>query len=253
MATIIREVLNNATQSLTIFCGGMAKVGIGIPALSGAGTTVSFFGSTDGLNFIPINVNIFPFSAGQSTTTATGNFETPVLDFVAMRVQVTTLGPAGAVTVVMAVAIDSSWQDAYLTPQQKWPSSYKLGGGQNILNIPAQANRAWRLRTLLISAVGGLTGWASQPVVQIVDGPFPVLPNTNTWVFDLLPANQSMTDVPLPADSNTPGVSGGGIVGTPGNQMNIVLASPSAASSGSSGAGGALALATSICAEIIAA
>jgi hypothetical protein len=253
MATIIREVLNNATQSLTIFCGGMAKVGIGIPALSGAGTTVSFFGSTDGLNFIPINVNIFPFSSGQSTTTATGNFETPVLDFVAMRVQVTTLGPAGAVTVVMATAIDSSWQDAFLTPQQKWPSSYKLGGGQNILNIPAQANRAWRVRSLVITAVGGPTGWASQPVLQVVDGQFPVLPGTVTWQMDLIGQNTGPLNIPLPSDSNTPGVSGGGIVGTPGNQMNIVLASPSATSSGSSGAGGALALATSICAEIIAA
>jgi hypothetical protein len=254
MANIIREVLNSSGMALTLYCGGMSKVGINIAALTqpaAGGNILTFLASTDGLNFRAVNVSNFPPTGNsQSTTTLPGFFELLVQNYVAVQVQFSSY-VSGSATVIMAAAIDSSYQDAFLTPIQKYVSSYKLGGGQNIMVIPAQTNRAWRCRTLTVSAVGNVTGWQTQPVLQIIDGTFPG--GNNIWAGDLLGQNQQNTVIPLPADPDTPGLSGGGVVGTPGNQMTIVLASPVATSSGSSGSGGSLALATAMNAEIVAA
>ena len=69
MSNIIREVLNAAGMELPLFTGGMSKVGFG---LSGTWTgTVTFLGSTDGINFVPLSVT--PFGSGTAVQSATAN------------------------------------------------------------------------------------------------------------------------------------------------------------------------------------
>jgi hypothetical protein len=55
--------------------------------------------------------------------------------------------------------------------------------------------------------------------VQVTDGASAIL-----WAGDL-PTTAGVTNIPLPADNNQFGVSGGGVVNTPGNTLVITVAS----------------------------
>jgi hypothetical protein len=226
VANIAREVLNAVGMSLPIFCGGMQRVGI---SLSGTWVgTVLFQVSYDGINWRPATA--VPFASGTAVNSATANGSWFVEvggavqvggvlgsgGFLAVRCQASVL-TSGSVTVVLAAAQDSSWQDAYLGATSKYINNAATAA-TNTITVAAQTNRAWRCRTVWVTLSAAAT-WASSPAFQIQDGASAVL-----WAGDP-PLAAGSFQVVLPADPNTPGVAGGGVVGTPGNQMVISLAS----------------------------
>jgi hypothetical protein len=217
MATVLREVLNADQMNLTVFCGGQSKVGIGV-----TGTfvgTLSFAGSFDGINFVPLTVTPFASGTGVQTATATGNWEVNVKNLVAVRV--TFSRTSGSATVFLGTSIDSSYQTAFLAATSVNVTQEVSAGATNVITQAAQANRAWRLRTLSV-AFSVAAGAAVK--VTVADGA------NNLW-SGFVPKQDVSTggftwQAPLPADTNTPGVSGGGVVGTPGNAMTVTLAAP---------------------------
>ncbi len=213
MANIIREALNADQMRLPLFTGGMSAVGFG---LSGTWTgSVAFRFSNDGIRFFPLSVTPFASGTAVQAATANGNYFSPVLNFVAVDVVFTRL--TGTLIATLATSIDSSWQDAFLASTSKYVNSVATGA-TNTITIAAQANRAWRLRTLSVGVQSTAT-WASNPVLKITDGASSIL-----WASDIA-TTAGVTNMPLPADSNTPGLSGGGVVNTPGNTLVITLAS----------------------------
>lgn len=214
MANPIFEALGATGMSLGIYCGGMSYVGI---SLTGSWVgTVRFFGSVDGVNFIPVSVT--PFASGTAVTSATanGNWFLPVGNFVVIKAVFTRT--SGTVTVKMATSIDSSYQDAFLLATSIFQNSTQTAA-TNTLTIAGQANRAWRLRTLVVSVSGGAATWAASPNLTIKDG------TTLLWGLDIPVTDASNYNIPLPADPKTPGVSGGGIITTPGNALVIAMVS----------------------------
>lgn len=215
MATIAREVLNAQGMRLPIFCGGYSRVGFNV---GGSWTgLLSFFVSFDGVNFGAFPggpLGVTPFASGLNvfTTTGNGNWFADVNNAVAMAVVLTTLN-SGAPVATLAAAIDSSWQDAYLAPSSHFVEQDAGANAQNQITQALQSNRAWRCRRV----AGGFSGVPASPVkLTISDGPSSILwaeyVSTAQWVLN------------LPTDPNVPGVSGGGVVGTPGNNMVITLA-----------------------------
>lgn len=213
MAFIIREALNATLMELPLFCGGMSKVGVNL-----AGTwagTVKFYASSDGVNFIPVSVT--PFASGTAVTSATanGNWELKVQGFVAFKVVFTRT--SGTVLVTIAASIDASYQNAFLASTSLYTNTTATATN-NVTTVAAQTNRAWRLRTLTISMDGDAT-WASSPALKVTDGASTIL-----WAYDPTPT-KGHYNIPLPAPSNTPGLTDGGLVNTPGNSMVVTLVS----------------------------
>ena len=160
-ATKTYRVLNATNQEVTIWCVGQVKVGIGITGVTGA-PTLSFLGSTDGVQFNPITVAPYPSAmssaqgnlpaAGVTSASAAGNFEVNVGNLQFIRVQMTNgNGPA---TVVLTASVDGSYQEAFFTQAALYPSS-SSAAGINTVNIPAQANRAIALSYVSVSVSGG--------------------------------------------------------------------------------------------------
>jgi len=227
VANTLRKTITVAGDRIGPFAtGGMSRIGF---AITGTWVgTLTFRGSQDGLNFIPFGVVTYPDTVGgvaapQLTTTANGNFQAPVKNFVAWDVQATSLA-SGSVTIVMATSIDSSWQDAFLVASSMAVSQKVAGGAANSVTVAAQAQRALRLRTL---SIGFSTAPGAPVDVQVLDGGSTVLwegyvPTSTgggisgggTWL------------APLPTDSLVPGTSGGGVVNTPGNSLVVTLAAP---------------------------
>ncbi len=216
MAVILREVLTADAMALAIFCGGQSKVGVGI-----TGTwvgTVSFFASTDGVNFKPVAMTPFASGTAVSTTTANGSWESAVLNYVAFKVVFTRT--SGSATVAMATSLDSSYQSAFLASTSIYVSASHAAGAANVITQAAQANRAWRLRTLVI-------GWSAAPsaavLCTITDGASSVI--WETYVPVGATGVVGTFNVPLPApDPTVPG--SGGLVNTPGNTLVITVADP---------------------------
>jgi hypothetical protein len=214
VATIVREVLNAVGMELPIFCGGASKVGFG---LSGTWVgTVQFLGSFDGLNFVPLSVVPFASGAAVQSATATGNWEKAVADFVAMKVKVTALA-SGAVVATLASSIDSSYQDAFLVASSHFVEQDAAGGLTNVITVAAQVNRAWRCRKL---SGGFSVAPAAAVKCTISDGASSII-----WA-EYLAATAGGWTLNLPPDPNVPGISGGGVVNTPGNSLVITLAAP---------------------------
>lgn len=213
MARVISEALTATGMSLISRCDGMSYVGIGI-----TGTwvgTIQFFGSFDGVTFIPIQV--IPFASGTAvlTATANGSWFVPVGVYVAVKaVFVRTSGTA---IVKMAASLDSSFQDAYLAPSTVFINQ-KVTHASNALAIALQANRSWRIRTLNVTVIGGAVTWASSPNLKITDGASNIL-----FAMDLPTTNGAIYSIPLPEDPGTPGVNGGGVNTTPGNGSIITV------------------------------
>jgi hypothetical protein len=213
MATLTRQVLNAQGMKLNLFCGGMSRVGIN---LSGTWTgTVSFKGSFDGVNFVALSVT--PFASGTTVQSATGNgnWFVDVQNYLVIQVVFTTL-TTGTATVTMASAVDASWQEAFLSSTSVFINQ-AASNATNTVTVASQANRAWRCRTLTIT-IDKTATWASSPNFQITDGASSIL-----WAGDL-PTTPGVYNVGLPADPGNVGISGGGVVGTPGNPMSIITA-----------------------------
>lgn len=222
MATIAREVLNTQGMRLPIFCGGYSRVGFNV-AGSWTGVITPYV-SFDGVNFLGFPGGIqplTPFASGAQvqTITANGNWFADVNNAVAMALVLTTLS-TGAPVITLAAAIDSSWQDAFLAPSSHFVEQDAGAGAQNQITQALQANRAWRCRKVS----GGFTATPATGVkCTISDGPSSII-----WAEYLLTAQFTLN---LPDDPRIAGVSGGGVVGTPGNNMVVTLAGSGALSS----------------------
>jgi hypothetical protein len=176
---------------------------------------VRFFGSTDGISFIPLTMTPFASGTGVQSATANGNWFIPTQNYLVVKAVFTRL--TGTVLVTMSVAQDSSYQDAFLATNTIYQNSVATAA-TNTLTIAAQANRAWRLRKLVVTVLGGTVTWAAQPVLTIKDG------STLLWALDLATTNGAFYDIPLPPET-TPIYPGGGLVNTPGNTLVIAVAS----------------------------
>jgi hypothetical protein len=234
MANIIRGVLTAVNNEVILPCANMTKVGINLSG-TWAGT-VKFAKSFDGVNFSQAPAGgtfpVFPFAPGAQVgtavtqATANGNWEGEVLNLQAIKVTFAT-ATSGSVQVTAATSIDASYQDAFLASSSISVSQNVAGGATNVITQAAQANRAWRLRTLSV-AFSVASGASVDIKVQdggsttLWEGYVPANPNAGyngggTWL------------APLPTDENIPGTVGGGVVGTPGNSLVVTLAAPGGA------------------------
>jgi hypothetical protein len=212
MANTIREALNATGMQLPLFTGGMSKVGIGV---SGTWTgTITFSCSQDGIRFVPVSMTPFASGTAVQSVTANGNWEALVNNNVAFMATFTRL--TGTAVITMSTSVDASYQNAFLASTSLYVNQASGANATNTLTIAAQANRAWRLRTLVVSS-SVVAVWASSPAVKVTDGASSVI-----WGTDLATAIGA-NNVPLPADPNTPGLSGGGLVNTPGNSLVITV------------------------------
>lgn len=173
-ATRVTKILTANLQECTIWCFGQTKVGIAITALTGT-TTLSFYGSIDGVNWTVLSVGAYPSATPPATniltTTTTGNYEVNVQNYQFIRVQMTT--GSGPATVVMTTSVDGSYQEAFLTAAAGvslavlYPATTS-SAGVNTMVIPAQANRAINLTYLEVSMAGG--GFGGNAQLRIWDG-----------------------------------------------------------------------------------
>lgn len=211
-AAITREVLNADTMSLTIFCGGQSTVGIG---LSGTWVgTASFYGSADGINFFAMSATPFASGTAVSSATANGNYFSPVKNLIAIKVVFTRT--SGSLQVILAAAVDSSWQDAFLSASTIAVSS-TTSGGNNTLTQAAQANRAWKCTFLEVSFAGVLIGAA--PRIDVYDG---TIAGTTLYTAFLTGTTGSIgivQKINLPTDAS----GNPSLVNTPGNAMTVVV------------------------------
>ena len=211
MAISIREALNADGMSLALYTGGQTKVGFGI-----AGTwagTVSFYGSTDGVNFIPISVTPFASGTTVQSTTATGNWEFAVANYVVVKVTFTRT--SGTVNAKLSTSTDASYQEAFLGASTVFVNSE--ASGTNTLTQAAQTNRAWTLQELHVS-MSGPGGQAAKIIVYDGDKTSTVL-----WADFLETVSGS---VGQRYTVNLPSASAGGapgVTGTVGTAMTILL------------------------------
>lgn len=212
MAQISRELLNADGMSLTVFTGGQSNIGFGI---SGTWTgTVSFFGSTDGIYFIPIGVTPFASGTAVQTATANGNWFTANKNYLAVKVVFART--TGSVQVNVAGAVDSSWQDAFLT-QTTIFNSKESAATSNTLTQTAQTNRAWNL-TFCEICLNGPQG-LGQVAVTIYDGTAAGSVIFKEYIPNAIGSVGYTYKCNLPTDAN--GLST--LVGTPGNAMTIAV------------------------------
>ncbi len=209
---LIREILNADGMTLTIACGGLSNVGLGITG-TWAGT-VSFQGSADGINFFTLDMTPFASGTAVGSATANGNYFTPVQNLVAVRVKFART--SGSVAITLAASNDGAWQNAFLAPGTIYNSSYAASGA-NTLTQAAQANRAWGLTSLEVSMAGPTAGGAVRVVVY--DG---TAAGTVLYEAFLVAGAGSVGSVQL---INLPVDAAGkaGIYGTIGNAMTISL------------------------------
>ena len=210
---ITREVLNATGMSLSIFCAGQATVGIGVTG-TWAGT-LSFYGSTDGINFFALSVTPFASGTNVSTATANGNWFVNAQNLMVVKVEFTRT--SGSATVIMSSSTDASWQNAFLTSAEQNNTS-SATGGTNTMTQAAQANRAWNLKSLLVS-VSGPTWPGGTMRLRVFDGTITGTALFSTFLTETGGSVGRYYDIDLPE---------GGITNTPGNAMTIQLLGPTA-------------------------
>lgn len=168
------KVLNAANQAVSIFCEGMGRCGISIRSVTGT-VVLSFLGSVDGVNFIPVSAGAAPAALSSSqgslpgtavqSASAAGDFELAVGNLKFVRVQMTT--GSGPATVVLGASDDGSYQEVFLDDDQGvslgvvFPSTTS-SSGSNTMTIPAVASRTIKLTFLHISMAGGGFGGNAQ-------------------------------------------------------------------------------------------
>jgi hypothetical protein len=223
--TKVTKVLTAVNQEATIWCAGQAKVGIGISNVTGT-PTLSFFGSTDGLQFNPLTVGAYPSAtppaAGVTTVTATGNYEVNVQNYMFIRAQMT--NGSGPATVVLAASVDNSYQEAFFVGQSGvnlsstlYPSTTSTSG-TNTMAIPGQANRTVNLTFLEVSLAGG--GFGANAQLRIWDGSVgngvPLFQDFITSPVGSVGTQQKI-NLPTDAQGNI------GLQGTPGNGLVVQI------------------------------
>lgn len=225
MLTKATRVLNAVNQELTIWCEGHAKIGIAIPSMTGT-NTVSFFGTTDGVQFTPLGVGAYPSATPPSsvvtTATATGNFEANVQNYKAIRVQLTS--GSGPVTVVAVASDDGAYQEAFITAQTMGVSlgvvypSTTSSSGVNTMAIPAQSNRAINLTFLEVSQVGPGAGGNAQ--LRVWDGAVGNgVPLYSCYLTSPVGSVGTVQEINLPKDEQ----GNRSLLGTPGNVMTVQI------------------------------
>jgi hypothetical protein len=223
MATLVRRALTAVGDSLRVNCAGLTKVGFGVTG-NWAGT-LQFSGTVDGLTFKPIYLIPYPpgtgtLPTGVNTVTANGNLEFPAENYVAITAQLTALTSAGGPLVSAAASNDTSYQDAFQASTSNYVSQQVGGGAVNSVTIAAQANRALRCRTLTYSFSAAPAG----PVlITIYDGGSS---NVLWQEYANVVSTSLSAKLNLPSDWNTPYTTGGGVVGSIGNSMQITIAAP---------------------------
>ena len=185
MAQKIKRMRMTAVQqSLILQCGGMDYVGIGITGTFAA--TLSFYGSTDGINFNPLNVHAYPWLETDMATNYINNYQktpsgsvtqtlcAPAVGLLAIKV-VCTAYVSGSAQLVLAASDDGSYADAFSAPSAIWQTQAQTHAA-NTITIAANANHGWRLASLII----GINAAATTPSVSVKDSAGTVL-----WTIDL--------------------------------------------------------------------
>ena len=212
MAAFSREVLNADGIKLRHYCAGTTKIGIGV--LGTWAGTLTFRASVDGVNFITVFATPFASGTAVSSTTANGNWELNTQNFQVIEVSFTRT--SGSPQVIIASAIDSSYQDAFLTAAQRFVNSESPG--TNTLTKAAQANRAWTLKELILSITGPT--WACGTAYgAFYDGAV-----TDTVLFKQF-LDEAAGSVGRRYSIDLPDT---GLTGTPGNAITVVLFGPGA-------------------------
>lgn len=236
-ATKRTALLNALNQEATLWVAGQAKVGINLFGLSGTGTW-SFLYSTDGIQFYPLTVGVYPATApavqtpagsgnlpgsGVTSATAAGNWEVNVGNAVFVRVQQT--AGTGSIKVIMAASVDGSYQEAFLSPANigvtssvVFPSTTSTAADTNTCTIPAVANATINLTYCEVSMAGGGAGANAQ--LRIWDGAVgsgvPLYSCFLTAPVGSVGTSQKI-NIPVDAQGNL------GLQGTPGNAMTIQI------------------------------
>lgn len=215
MATRIQEAMTSSGMRLTIFCGGQSYVGIRL-----AGTfvaTVQFRASTDGINFSLVSVTPFASGTDVQSATSTGNWFFPVGNYVAFQLNVSSY-TSGTIQGFLAASTDASYQDAYLTPTSIYNVSESTS--TNTMTQAAQANRAWTLKSLVVSVAG--SSWAGGSArVTVFDGTITDSVLHAEFLQEIAVAGSVGRQYVLTLPSQ-------GVKGTPGNAMTIRLLGPGA-------------------------
>lgn len=221
------KVLNAVNQELTLWCEGQAKAGIAITSMTGV-NTLSFFGSTDGLQFNPLGVGAYPSATPPAsvvtTATATGNYEVGTQNYKFIRVQLTT--GSGPVTVVMVASEDGAYQEAFISAQTMgvtlgvvYPSTTS-SSGLNTMTIPSQANRAINLTFLEVSQAGTGATQGANAQLRIWDGAVGNgVPLYSCYLAPPVGSVGISAEIALPRDEER-NVS---LLGTPGNVMTVQI------------------------------
>lgn len=211
-----KEILDSTGMSLTVFVGGSSNIGIGL-----TGTwvgTVSFFGSTDGINFSAISMTPFPSGTAVSSATANGNYFTPTLNYLAIKVVFTRT--SGSLAISISSSVTGAWQEAFLAASSIANSS-TVSSGANTLTQTAQANRAWKLTFCEVSFGGSIIG--SSQRIDIYDGTIAGTKLYTAFLSNNVGSVGSVQKINLPTDA----AGNPSLVGTPGNAMTIVVSGSS--------------------------
>ncbi len=218
-----REALNAAGMTLPLFTGGMTRAGIN---LSGTWVgTVRFEGSYDGVNWQSLSVTPFASGTAVTSSTANGSWFVNVDSRLAVRVNFYAR-TSGTVIATVGASVDSSYQESFLASTSVYVNQEVTGGATNVITQAAQANRAWRLKSL---SVGFSVAAAAAVKLTISDGASSVL-----WAgYVPKDAGSAITnggtwEVPLPKGVPSPGtgIEDAGVVGTAGNMLVVTLAGP---------------------------
>lgn len=223
-ATKVTKVLNANLQEVTIWCAGQSKVGINVSAMTGT-NTVSFYGSTDGIQFNPLTVGAYPSAtppaSGVTTAAAVGTFEVNVQNYQFIRAQLTT--GSGPVTVLLAGSVDGSYQEVFnnatagVSLATLYPSTTS-SSGVNTMTIPAQANRTINLTFLEVSQTGPGAGGNAQ--LRIWDGSVGNgVPLFSDYLTSPVGSVGTVQKINLPTDAQ----GNVGIQGTPGNALVVQI------------------------------
>lgn len=211
---VTSEVLTADQMSLIMNVQGQTRVGVN---LSGTwGGTVAFQKSFDGVTWQDAFMRPFASGTTVKSSTANGNWEDDVLNAVAYRFTFTRT--SGSAQVKVAASVDGSYQLAFLAASSIFVSNSQASGSANVITVAAQANRRWRVRTVVASFSAAP---ANDVLLTIADGA------TTIWA-GYVPKGSSSYNFPLPLDTAGGGVRDGGVAGSPNANLVITLADPGA-------------------------
>lgn len=238
--TKVSKVLTALNQEVTIWCAGQAKVGVNIFSVTGT-NTFTFLGSTDGIQFNPQSVAVYPaaqspgFQVGgvatQSnlpasavqTAAAAGQWELNVGNLQFFRVQITS--GSGPAKVALGASVDGSYQEVFQSPANigvslavGYPSTTSTASDLNTLTIPAVANATINLTFLEVAMAGPGFGGNAQLRIwdSFVGNGVPLFSDFLTSPVGSVGSVQKI-NLPTDAQGNV------GIQGAPGNALVVQI------------------------------